>query len=142
MILLDANILLYAYNSDAPQYETVSSWLEGHLTGPDLIGLTWPTLWAFIRISTNPRIWSNPKPIAEAVGIARDLVALPGVVVVQPGSRHLQLLEETASSAGTAGAGLTDAVLAALAIENGATLASTDSNFSRFENLRWVNPLR
>jgi uncharacterized protein len=140
--LLDANILLYAYNSDAPQYKASAAWLSSLLEGTDLVGLPWPTLWAFLRISTSPRIWSNPKPMDEALRIVRDLITQPGVVLVQPGPRHLEILEATVNCVGVTSKHLTDAVLAALAIENGAILASTDNDFSRFENLRWVNPLR
>jgi toxin-antitoxin system PIN domain toxin len=140
--LLDANILIYAYNADAPQHKAAAKWLERLLGGSDLVGLPWATVWAFLRVSTNSRIWPKPTVASKAIEIIQELLALPGVVIVQPGSRHLQLLGETVMRCGATGALVSDAVLAALAIENGATLASTDADFSRFENLQWVNPLR
>lgn len=141
MTLVDANILLYAYNADAPEHAQSAAWLEQILAGPDTVGLPLPVLWAFLRISTNPRIWPNPKPAAEAFKIVGELLALPGVILLQAGPRHLELLESLIAKYKAAGPLVSDAVLAAMALENGAALASTDRHFSRFENLRWINPL-
>jgi toxin-antitoxin system PIN domain toxin len=141
VILLDANILLYACNADAPQHSRVAAWLEEALAGAEPVGLPLPTVWAFLRISTNPRIWPKPKPAAEAFQIVRDLLQSAGVVLVQPGPGHLKILEQLSGKYNIAGPSFTDGALAAMAIENGAVLASTDRGFARFENLRSVNPL-
>ncbi len=141
MTILDANILLYAYNSDAPQHKAAARWLRELFAGSEPIGLPWVTLWAFVRISTNPRIWPNPKPAAEAMDLVRRWLSEPGVHLVEPGPRHLDLLGELVTGHRAAGALVTDAVLAAIAIEHGAVLASTDLDFRRFPDLRWQNPL-
>jgi toxin-antitoxin system PIN domain toxin len=140
--LLDANILLYAYDSDAPQHASVSKWLSALIQSEETIALPWVTIWAFLRISTNPRLFANPKSATEVFAIIRDWLALPGVSTLDPGTRHSRILEELVSTCGASGPMVTDAVLAALALENGATLASTDHDFARFPDLRWVNPLR
>ena len=141
MTLLDASVLLYAYDKDAPNHLAAARWIKHLFDGSETIGLPWITLWAFVRISTNPRVWTNPKPPQEAFQIVREWLALPGVVVVQPGPRHVELLERLVIDNRAAGPLTTDAALAAMAIELGATLASTDRDFSRFPDLRWVNPI-
>ena len=141
MTLLDVNVLLYAYDKDAPNHLAAAQWIKHLFLGSETIGLPWITLWAFMRISTNSRVLNNPKTAHEAFQIVREWLALPGVVVVQPGPRHLELLERLVIDNRAAGPLTTDAALAAMAIEHGATLASTDREFSRFPNLRWVNPI-
>ena len=141
MTLLDANLLLYAYNADAPEQPRAAAWLEQLLDGTEVIGLPWSTLWAFLRIATSARIWRNPKSAQEAFEIMRGWLAQPGVLIVQPGARHAELLEALVREHRATGPLLSDAVLAALALENGAVLASSDRDFSRFPGLRWINPL-
>jgi toxin-antitoxin system PIN domain toxin len=141
VILLDVNILLYAYNKDAGNYAAAARWIKHLFEGPDAVGLPWITLWAFVRLVTNPRVWPNPKTPKEAFEIVREWLALPSVVVVQPGPRHAEILERMVVDNRAAGPLTTDAALAALAIEHGATLASADRDFSRFQGLRWVNPI-
>ncbi len=142
MILLDANILLYAYNADAPEHKAAARWLAKLIAGNETIALPWVTLWAFIRIGTNPRIWPSPLPAQEAFAIIGELLKQPGIVVLQPGPRHGEILQKLVSECRATGPLVTDAVLAALALEHGASLASTDQDFRRFPDLRWVNPLR
>jgi hypothetical protein len=139
--LLDVNILLYAYDKDAAHHVAAAQWVKHLINGPEVIGLPWITLWAFVRLSTNSRVLANPKTPQEAFQIVREWLALPGVVVVQPGPRHAELIERLVIENRAAGPMTTDAALAALAIENGAALASTDRDFSRFPDLRWVNPI-
>jgi len=141
MILIDVNLLLYAYAAETPEHATAAAWLEETLAGPETVGIPLPVIWAFLRVGTNPRILPTPIPAAEAFGVIRDLCALPQVILVEPGLRHLDILERLATEAKATGPLLSDAVLAAIAIENGATLASTDRDFARFEGLRWINPL-
>jgi toxin-antitoxin system PIN domain toxin len=139
--ILDANILLYAYNADAPQNATAAEWLDRLIGGSETIGLPWPTIWAFLRIGTNSRIWPAPMEAAQALAIVDSWLGQPGVVVVAPGPRHLKILKRLVSTGAATGPLVTDAVLAALAIEHGAVLASTDRDFRRFPDLRWVDPL-
>ena len=141
MTIVDANLLLYAYNADAPQQSAAAQWLEDLLESGEGISLPWVTVWAFIRIATNSRIWSNPLSAQQAFAIIDKWVAQPGVVVLQPGPRHGEILKRLIVEYGVTGPLVTDAVLAALAIENGALLASTDQDFRRFPELRWTNPL-
>jgi toxin-antitoxin system PIN domain toxin len=137
----DVNLLLYACEADAPQHSAAVSWMEQLFAGSDVIGLPWITLWAFVRLSTNPRVWPIPMPPAMAFQHIRNWLAQPGVVIVHPGPRHAELLERLVTEARASGPLVSDAVIAALAIENGAVLASTDRDFSRFTDLRWVNPV-
>ena len=141
MTVVDANVFLYAYNEDAPQQRAAADWLTKLLESGEMIGLPWVTLWAFIRISTNSRVWTNPRPAAEAFAIVREWLAQSGVVALQAGPLHLDILEKLSKDHGVVGPLATDAVLAAIAIEHGASLASTDQDFRRFTGLKWVNPL-
>lgn len=141
MTIIDANLLLYAYNADAPQQRPVAQWLAKLFRSGETVALPWVTVWAFIRISTNSRVWDNPRAAHEAFRIAGEWLAQPGVVALQPGPLHAEILEKLVSEHGATGALVTDAVLAALAIEHGALLASTDQEFRRFPDLRWINPL-
>lgn len=142
MIALDANILLYAYNSAAPQHPVAKAWLERLFAGREPIGLPWPSLWAFLRISTNSRVFPNPIPVQEACATIRTLLAQPGVIALGAGPLHLDLLEQLAVRNGAVGPLVSDAVLAAIAMENGATLATTDGDFRRFTGLSTVDPLQ
>ena len=141
MTVIDANVLLYAYNADAPQQAAAAQWLTELLATGEPVALPWITIWAFIRICTNSRIWSSPLPAKHAFAIVEEWLGQPDVIVLQPGPRHGELLERLITTYGVTGALVTDAVLAALAIENGARLASTDQDFRRFPEVRWVNPL-
>jgi|SRR6185437_4963953 len=141
MIVVDVNVLLYAYQADSPQHQAAADWLSALFAGDEIIGLPWMTLWAFLRISTNQRAWPSPMPVALAFKCVREWLAQSGVVIIHPGPRHAELLERLVTECRVAGALVSDAALAALAIENGAVLASTDRDFSRFHDLRWVNPV-
>jgi toxin-antitoxin system PIN domain toxin len=141
VIVLDANVLLYAYNRNAPQHAAASAWLARQFRGMEAVGIPWTTLWAFLRVSTNPKMWPNPKSTDEAFEAVRDWLEQPVVILLNPGPRHAELLEELVTSQRAIGPLVSDAVVAALAIEHGAVLASTDRDFSRFPNLRWIDPL-
>jgi uncharacterized protein len=141
MILPDANLLLYAYNTDADQHTLARQWLESVLSGAQLVGLSWQTITAFIRIGTNPRAFPNPLSISEAAQIASRWFARPSVTILVPGERHWAILNELLTQGQAYGPLVMDAHLAALAIEHGATLYTTDRDFSRFPGLRIVNPL-
>ena len=141
MILVDANLLLYAYNTDAEQHAQAREWLEAALSSPQLFGLSWQTITAFIRISTNPRAFPNPFSIQEAMEIVSSWLARPSVTILIPGERHWTILSELLTQGQAYGPLVMDAHLAALAIEHGATLCTTDRDFSRFPGLLVMNPL-
>jgi toxin-antitoxin system PIN domain toxin len=141
MTILDANILLYGYNFDSPEHRVTRDWLDDLFARSERIGIPWLSLWAFLRISTNARAVRHPFSWSEAFEIVRDLIAQPNVTIVDPGSRHAEILRAVTEESRISGPHMTDAVLAALAVEQGATLASTDRGFARFKGLKWVNPL-
>lgn len=141
MTILDANILLYAYDGRAAEHARVRSWLEDLFQEREAIGLPWVSLWAFLRISTNPRITHEPLTLEEAFEVVDEIRKMPRSILIEPEGRHAEILREVAARGQASGPRMTDAVLAALAIENGARLASTDRDFSRFPGLNWVNPL-
>lgn len=141
MTILDANLLLYAYNADAPQHPIAARWLAKLLGSGEVIALPWITIWAFIRIATNSRIWPNPLPAKQVFAIVEQWISQPGVIVLEPGPRHAEILRGLIIDQSVTGAMVTDAVLAALAVENGAFLASADQDFRRFPTLQWTNPL-
>jgi toxin-antitoxin system PIN domain toxin len=141
MIILDANILIYAYNDQAPQCPAASAWLTRVLSGTEPVGLPWTTIWAFLRVTTSKKIWQTPGSPERAFQAVRELLEQPSVILLNPGPRHAELLEELVIGRRAIGPLVSDAAVAALAIENGAVLASTDRDFSRFPNLRWIDPL-
>ena len=141
MILVDANLLLYAYHPRAEQHEQSRAWLEKALSGPELVRFAWVTLWAFLRIGTNPRVFERPLSISEAEEAISSWLALPAVGILEPGERHWDTLRSLALDGQTVGPLVMDAVLAAIAIEHGATVCTTDRDFSRFSSLKWTNPI-
>jgi toxin-antitoxin system PIN domain toxin len=140
-ILVDANLLLYAYHPRAEQHASSRAWLEAILSGPELVRFAWLTLWAFLRISTNRRVFERPLSAAEAEAAVSSWLALPGTGIIEPGERHWEILRGLMRDGQTTGPMVMDGVLAALAIEHGATLHTTDRDFSRFPGLKWTNPL-
>ncbi len=142
MRLLDVNLLLYALDASSPQHDRARRWLEQALSGPGTVALPWVVLLAFLRLSTRPAVFTSPLTADEALDVVDEWLALPSVTVVHPGRRHAAILRELLDQLGTAGNLVTDAYLAALAIEHGAELCSSDADFSRFPGVRWVDPLR
>ena len=142
MILVDANLLLYAYDPDCPEHDASRRWLEDVLSGPEFVRFTWLTLWAFIRLSTNPQVFVRPLSAAEAHAAVGSWLQQPNAGILEPGDRHLELLGALLSSGQAAGPLVMDAALAAIALEHGATLCSTDRDFSRFDQLDWHNPIQ
>jgi hypothetical protein len=142
MILVDANLLLYAYNSSSEHHHPARRWWEAALSKPrQPVALAWVTILAFLRISTNPRAFPSPYSPAEAASFVSEWLAVPTVGVLNPGERHWQILSELLPAAQVRGALVTDAHLAALAIEHGAVLCTTDRDFTRFTGLKTANPL-
>ncbi len=141
MILVDANLLLYAEDNGNPLHASACRWWDGQLSGNDPVCLCWTVLNAFIRIGTNPRVFENPLTLEQAVARVESWLAQPCVRIVKPTESHWEHFK-TMLIAGQAGGNLTtDAHLAALAMEHGCELNSTDRDFSRFRGLRWRNPL-
>lgn len=141
MILADANLLLYAYNTSAEQHSRARQWLEKVLPGPQLFALSWQTITAFLRIGTNPRAFPHPFSITEATEIVSEWLERPSVTILLPGERHWAIMSGLLLQGQAYGPLVMDAHLAALAIEHGATLYSTDKDFSRFPALQVINPL-
>ncbi len=141
MIVLDANLLLYAYNTSFEQHGRAREWLENTLSTPAPVGLPWTTILAFLRIGTNPRAFPEPLTIDEAATIVSGLLTHPTTVVLQPGERHWEILGGLIRTTRVRGPAVMDAHLAALAIEHGATLCTTDRDFAAFPGVRLANPL-
>ena len=141
MILLDANLLIYAVNEDAPLHRKAKSWLESALSGPDTVGFAWNVLVAFLRLTTRPGLFRRPLPLGTAFELIASWLDHPSATVVHPSPRHLRILRGLLLPMGTGGNLTSDAHLAALAIEHGAELCSSDTDFARFPGLRWRNPL-
>ena len=141
MILVDANILLYAYNPRAEKHDASRQWLEAALSGPGLVRFAWLSLWAFLRISTNPRVFEKPLSMDEAANIVSSWLLQPAAGILDPGERHWEILTALARTGQASGPLVMDAALSAIAIEHGATLCTTDRDFARFDGLTWTNPL-
>ena len=142
MIIPDINLLVYAYNKQALRHEPAKAWWEATLSGNTPVGLPWVTSSGFIRIMTHRRILEKPISSEDAVDLVRSWLNQPAVVVLEPGPKFTGLFLGYLEKLGTAGDLTTDAQLAALAVENQAELHSNDTDFSRFDGLRWRNPLK
>lgn len=141
MILVDANLLLYAYDTSSPDHAGARAWLEVALNGEERVGIGLQVLLAFMRIATHPGVFARPLAPADAIAIVSSWLGRPQVAMASPGDRHWEILTEVSASGQARGARLMDAHLAALAIEHGATLATTDRGFARFPGLRFRNPI-
>lgn len=142
MIVPDLNLLLYAHNDRAPLHGNARDWWEGCLSDTRPIGLPWVVLLGFVRLTTAGRLLAKPLASRRALEIVRSWLTRPHVRILEPGPRHLDLLESLAVDFPTLGNLATDAHLAALAIEYQAELHSNDADFTRFSGLRWRNPLK
>lgn len=141
MKLPDVNLLLYAVDESSGRHEPARAWVEERLSGAETFAFAWVVLLAFIRLTTSSRVFQSPLTTSAALDLVDGWLAQPCVTVVHPTSRHAPVLRQLLEPLGTAGNLTTDAHLAALAIEHGAELCSTDMDFSRFAGLRWTNPL-
>lgn len=141
MILVDANILIHAFDTDSPQHASAHGWLEGRLNETARVGLPWTSLLAFLRIVTNPRVMQRPSTMAAARAQTRSWLECPAVWIPLPGERHAEILDGLLAAPGVQGNLVMDAHIAAWAIEHGLQVHSTDSAFARFPNLHWINPL-
>lgn len=141
MIVPDVNLLVYAYNQDAPHHAEAKRWWEGLLNSDTPVALPWVSVLGFIRLMTHRAVLMTPIAPAQAVAHARGWMARPNVEPLDPGVRHLDILHRLLTEIGVGGNLTTDAHLAALAIEHEAELYSNDTDFGRFPGLRWRNPL-
>lgn len=142
MILVDANLLVYAYVRSFPQHATSREWLDGQINAPAPVGLPWPSLLAFVRLVSNPRIFDRPASVSTAWRQVELWLAEESVWIPLPTERHQEMLAPlVASTEGRANL-VPDAHLAALAIEHGLVLCSADGDFARFDGLEWRNPLK
>jgi len=141
VILVDANLLIYAVDSDSPHHRPARRFLEDVLSGPTPLGLAWIVILAFLRLTTRPGILQRPLRPEAALDFVEEWLSQPFVEPVTPGPSHWAVLRNLVKATGTAGNLTSDAHLAALAIERGGTVCSTDSDFRRFPGLDYVNPL-
>ncbi len=141
MIVLDANLLLYATDTASVHHPAARRWLEATFSEPEPVGLAWVALLAFLRVGTNPRIRKDALTVEEAAAIVAGWLARPTITLLNPGERHWEILRDLVTQGQARGPLITDAHLAALAIEHGATIATTDRDFARFPGLKFFNPL-
>lgn len=141
MLVIDANLLLYAYDAGSPLHQHAKGWWEETLSAAEAVGLPWQTLVAFVRIGTHPRVFAQPMTLDEAIGHVSSWLQQPvaGPLVADEG--HWEIYAELLRRGQARGNLASDANLAALALSHGATLCTTDRDFARFDGLSWTNPL-
>jgi toxin-antitoxin system PIN domain toxin len=142
LIVIDANILLYAYSAPSRKQELARAWLEETLSGKEPVGLPWQVISAFLRIGTNPKLPQLRRPVEEVAGIVDAWLQQPAVQLLVPGEQHWSIFRQTMVEGQASGDLVSDAQIAALTIEHGGVLFTTDRDFARFPGLRWKNPLR
>lgn len=141
MIIIDANLLVYALHADMPQHAAAKAWLEQCLNGDEPLALCWLVILAVIRISTNTRLFPRALTVNQSMSVIEEWLSHPAVIRIEPGSRHWTILQDLLAHVGTAGDLTSDAHLAALAIEHNARVLSSDADFHRFPGVRFHNPL-
>ena len=141
MILVDANLLLYAEDSLSAHHEAARTWWDAQLSGSEPVCLCWPVLTAFLRIATNARLQQRPLTLQEAVDRVQSWIDQPCVRTIQPTEQHWEILQRMLQDGNATGNLVPDAHLAALALEHDCELYSTDADFARFPGLQWRNPV-
>lgn len=141
MKLPDLNLLIYAVDSGSPRHRAALRWWNSLLSGTETVALTWSVLLGFVRLTTNPAVMQHPLSVDEALDYVDRWVAHPVTTIADPLPNHASVLRDLLAGLGSAGNLVTDAHLAALAIEHGAELQTADRDFGRFAGLRWSNPL-
>lgn len=141
MKIVDINLLIYAINRDTPHHSKAKRWLEDSLSSDEPFGFAWIVILGFLRIVTNGRILPKPLMPEVAINVVNEWLQQPPSLTVVPSHQHWSIFKEILMPLGTAANLTSDAHLAALAIERGARLYSTDNDFSRFQSLRWTNPI-
>lgn len=140
-MLLDANLLLYTIDEQARQHQAAAGWLREQLNGSRRVGLPWQSLATFLRVAAHPRIFPRPLTPGTAFDVVTNWMAAPVAWVPQPGAEYHRILGQLITTYDMSGNLMPDAMLAALAIEHGVTLYSTDTDFAKFRELRWESPL-
>ena len=140
MQIVDANVLLYAVNRSSRQHRESRTWLDRSLSGDSAVGFAWVVLLAFLRLSTNPRIFPQPLSIDEATTVLEEWLSAPPARIVTPTTRHLPIFAELLGATGTGGNLVNDAHLAALAVEHRAKIITYDTDFARFPRVAWGTP--
>ncbi|MGH9280406.1 MAG: type II toxin-antitoxin system VapC family toxin [Acidimicrobiales bacterium] len=140
MNIVDANVLLYAVNEADPKHERSRRWLDGALSERGAVAFAWVVVLAFVRLSTKPGLFPRPLPIDDALTTVRDWLDRPASVIVEPTTRHFDVLSGLLGELGTGGNLVADAHLAALAVEHNAQVVTYDSDFGRFPGVRWQPP--
>jgi toxin-antitoxin system PIN domain toxin len=140
LILVDANVLLYAYDPRAEAHDRCRAWVERSFSADEPVAIAWVTVLAFVRISTNPRVFEQPLLASEALAAVTSWLQRPSVSVLEAGEACWEIFRELVVQAQVTGPLVMDAFIAALALENGATLATTDRDFARFPKLRLIEP--
>ncbi len=141
MILVDANLLIYSRFASFPQHRRAREWLDGKLNGRARVGIPWMSIVAFLRVTTNPRLFPRPDSIESAWRQVEEWLDCSVAWIPEPTEAHRTVFRALLEQSQAAGSLVPDAHLAALAIEHGLTLCSTDSDFARFAGLRWENPI-
>ena len=141
MQLPDINVLIYAHRQDATEHEKYASWLTALVSGRESFAMSPYVLSGFLRIVTNPRVFPRATPMPTAIAFCQQLISRPRAVMILPSPRHWELVTELCLAANIQGPLVSDAYLAALAIDHGCELVTADSDFARFEGLRWRHPL-
>ena len=142
MILVDANLLIYAHVSSFPQHQVARQWLDSRFNGTAPVGLPWPSILGFVRLVTNPRIFEHPEPVDQAWQQIEEWLDCSTTWIPLPGESHREIFGNILIKLGVQANLVPDAHLAALAIEHGLILCSTDGDFGRFPELRWENPIQ
>ena len=142
MILVDANILLYAEDKLSPQHDAARTWWDAQLSGSSPVCLCWMVIGAFIRIASNARVFENPLSVAQALKRVQSWLDQPCTRLIEPTDRHWLVWQLMLTEGQALGNLVTDAHLAALAVQHGCELMSTDMDFARFPKLKWANPLK
>lgn len=141
MILVDANLLLYAEDNRSRSHDAARDWWDGQLSGTGAVALCWPVLTAFIRIGTNHRVLQRPLTLKEAAERVQSWLDQPCVRVIGPTEQHWPLFQQMLRAGQATGNLVSDAHLAALAVEHNAVLCSSDTDFAKFRGLKWKNPI-
>ena len=143
MVLPDVNVLIYSHRTDScDDHASYADWLTGLANGHEPFALSSLALAGVVRIVTNPRIFKRPSTLDEVFAFIGELVARPNARVVHPGLLHLEIFEDLCRRSSASGKLVADAQHAAVAVEHGCTMITTDSDFDRFPGLRWQHPLR
>jgi uncharacterized protein len=141
VILVDANLLLYAQDSRGENYEAARAWWIQQLSGTETVGLAWSVIAAFVRVGTHPRVYQQPQSLKEAIAHVQSWLNQSCVRIVEPTDQHWVIFQKMLIEGNAVANLVTDAHLAALAVEHECELCSTDADFARFPGLKWRNPL-